>query len=350
MGRGDAEPRLAAARLGVRRLAAQRRPDRHDPARADRRREGAGHAVRLRRPARPHPAVHVPGRAGGAPPPVVASGRRRRARRVPQRAQAAADDGPRRRCRRHASARSCSARSCSRWCSAPTTSPAGRSPCSPSAAPATWSRWRSPRPSSPSRATPSSPLGWFIGVVAFLLGTWLSSDDLFRRVEIGLLLSSIASMAAFALALRYRLASGVGPRQRLDDGRHHRHAVGDMTHGPAPPPASPPEDVGQSSVTPALRASSWRSWVTIILTRVGEVDLGLPAELGAGLGGVTDQQVDLGGPVELGVLAHVAPPVLDPRLGEGPLDELLDRCGSRRWPPRSRRARSCCNISHIART
>ena len=54
-------------------------------------------------------------------------------------------------------------------------------------------------------------LGWFIGVVAFLLGTWLSSDDLFRRVEIGLLLSSIASMAAFALALRYRLASGVVP-------------------------------------------------------------------------------------------------------------------------------------------
>ena len=54
-------------------------------------------------------------------------------------------------------------------------------------------------------------VGWFVGMVAFLLGTWLSSDDLFRRVEIGLLLSSIASMAAFALALRYRLASGVVP-------------------------------------------------------------------------------------------------------------------------------------------
>jgi O-antigen/teichoic acid export membrane protein len=54
-------------------------------------------------------------------------------------------------------------------------------------------------------------VGWFVGVVAFLLGTWLSSDDLFRRVEIGLLLSSIASMGAFALALRHRLASGAVP-------------------------------------------------------------------------------------------------------------------------------------------
>ena len=53
--------------------------------------------------------------------------------------------------------------------------------------------------------------GWFAGVVAFLLGTWLSSDELFRRVEIGLLLSSVASMAAFALALRHRLATGVVP-------------------------------------------------------------------------------------------------------------------------------------------
>ena len=54
-------------------------------------------------------------------------------------------------------------------------------------------------------------LGWFIGVVAFLLGTWLSSDDLFRRVEVGLLLSSIASMAAFAVALHYKLAAGAVP-------------------------------------------------------------------------------------------------------------------------------------------
>ena len=54
-------------------------------------------------------------------------------------------------------------------------------------------------------------VGWFVGVVAFLLGMWLASDDVFRRVEIGLLLSSIAVDGAFALALRFRLASGVVP-------------------------------------------------------------------------------------------------------------------------------------------
>ena len=65
---GHAEPRLAAPRLGVRRRPPQRRPDRHHDAR--RARPGrAGHAVRLRRAARPHPAVHVPGRAGRAAPP-----------------------------------------------------------------------------------------------------------------------------------------------------------------------------------------------------------------------------------------------------------------------------------------
>ena len=55
--------------------------------------------------------------------------------------------------------------------------------------------------------------GWIIGVVAFLLATWLSSDDLFRRVEIGLLVSSVAAMASFALALRHKLAVGAVPDQ-----------------------------------------------------------------------------------------------------------------------------------------
>ena len=35
--------------------------------------------------------------------------------------------------------------------------------------------------------------GWLLGVVVFGLGTWLSSDELFRRVEIGLVLSSAAA-------------------------------------------------------------------------------------------------------------------------------------------------------------
>ena len=54
-------------------------------------------------------------------------------------------------------------------------------------------------------------MGWGIGVVAFALGTWLSSDLLFRRIEIGLLLSSASALACFALALRRQLAIGAAP-------------------------------------------------------------------------------------------------------------------------------------------
>lgn len=54
-------------------------------------------------------------------------------------------------------------------------------------------------------------LGWGIGVVTFLLGTWLSSDEVFRRIEIGLLISSVSALAAFAVALRSRLRSGAVP-------------------------------------------------------------------------------------------------------------------------------------------
>lgn len=53
--------------------------------------------------------------------------------------------------------------------------------------------------------------GWFVGVAMFFLGTWLSSDLLFRRIEIGLVLSSATALTCFALALRHRLASGVEP-------------------------------------------------------------------------------------------------------------------------------------------
>lgn len=53
--------------------------------------------------------------------------------------------------------------------------------------------------------------GWLVGVIAFLLGTWLSSDQLFRRIEIGLVLSSIAAMLTFIVALRYKLSRGESP-------------------------------------------------------------------------------------------------------------------------------------------
>ncbi|MEO1058089.1 MAG: hypothetical protein AAFY28_14355 [Actinomycetota bacterium] len=56
-------------------------------------------------------------------------------------------------------------------------------------------------------------LGWGLGVVAFVLGTWLSSDQIFRRIEIGLLLSSIVALIAFAVALQLRLRAGAKPDQ-----------------------------------------------------------------------------------------------------------------------------------------
>jgi O-antigen/teichoic acid export membrane protein len=54
-------------------------------------------------------------------------------------------------------------------------------------------------------------LGWLTGVVGFVLGTWLSSDEVFRRIEIGLVVSSLMALASFALALHYRLRSGAEP-------------------------------------------------------------------------------------------------------------------------------------------
>jgi len=56
--------------------------------------------------------------------------------------------------------------------------------------------------------------GWVIGVVALLLGTWLGGSDVFRRVEIGLMASSITAVVYFALALRYKLASGDEPDEQ----------------------------------------------------------------------------------------------------------------------------------------
>jgi O-antigen/teichoic acid export membrane protein len=51
-------------------------------------------------------------------------------------------------------------------------------------------------------------LGWGIGVIAFLLTTWLAVGGIFRRIEIGLLVSSFAALISFAVSLRYKLKSG----------------------------------------------------------------------------------------------------------------------------------------------
>jgi len=54
-------------------------------------------------------------------------------------------------------------------------------------------------------------IGWGCGMAAFVLVTWLSTDDLYLRVELGLVASSIAAAVFFAFALRSRLATGVTP-------------------------------------------------------------------------------------------------------------------------------------------
>jgi O-antigen/teichoic acid export membrane protein len=54
-------------------------------------------------------------------------------------------------------------------------------------------------------------LGWAVGAVTFALVTWVGSHELFRRVELGLVASSFASLCVFALALRSRLRSGDVP-------------------------------------------------------------------------------------------------------------------------------------------
>jgi O-antigen/teichoic acid export membrane protein len=54
-------------------------------------------------------------------------------------------------------------------------------------------------------------LGWGIGMAVFITVTWLSSHNLFQRIEWGLVASSAAAMVAFAISLRAKLRAGVEP-------------------------------------------------------------------------------------------------------------------------------------------
>ena len=51
-------------------------------------------------------------------------------------------------------------------------------------------------------------VGWLAGMLGFLVCCWLSSDDLYLRVEIGLVASSLVSLLVFAFSLRSLLARG----------------------------------------------------------------------------------------------------------------------------------------------
>ena len=50
-------------------------------------------------------------------------------------------------------------------------------------------------------------LGWVISLITFVISTWLLSDDVFQRIEIGLVASSAAAVIAFGLRLRRRLST-----------------------------------------------------------------------------------------------------------------------------------------------
>jgi O-antigen/teichoic acid export membrane protein len=52
-------------------------------------------------------------------------------------------------------------------------------------------------------------LGWTVGMAAFVVVTMFASDDLFRRVELGLLGGSAAAMLTFVLGLRAKLSGDV---------------------------------------------------------------------------------------------------------------------------------------------
>ena len=54
-------------------------------------------------------------------------------------------------------------------------------------------------------------LGWTAGMASFVLSTWLIGGEVFRRVELGLLVGSGVAMLVFWLALQARLRAGAVP-------------------------------------------------------------------------------------------------------------------------------------------
>ncbi len=56
-------------------------------------------------------------------------------------------------------------------------------------------------------------LGWTVGMVTFALSTWLIQGEVFRRVELGLLIGSASAMAVFAWSLQNRLRAGAVPSE-----------------------------------------------------------------------------------------------------------------------------------------
>jgi hypothetical protein len=54
-------------------------------------------------------------------------------------------------------------------------------------------------------------VGWLLSMGVFVITTAVSADDLYLRVEIGLMASSVCGLVIFAVALQRRLAAGLSP-------------------------------------------------------------------------------------------------------------------------------------------
>ena len=49
-------------------------------------------------------------------------------------------------------------------------------------------------------------VGWFAGFVTFAIVAWLSSNDLYLRVELALVASSLVSLAIFVVSLKQKMS------------------------------------------------------------------------------------------------------------------------------------------------
>jgi hypothetical protein len=52
-------------------------------------------------------------------------------------------------------------------------------------------------------------IGWCAGFVAFVLVAWLSSSDLYLRVELALVASSLVSLVIFIASLKQKMSGNV---------------------------------------------------------------------------------------------------------------------------------------------
>ena len=147
--------------------------------------------------------------------------------------------------------------------------PAARWRCSPSAAPATCWRWPLAQAVIALTGHALVALGWASASSPSCSARGSPSDDLFRRIEIGL--RDLVGRGADRVRHRPALPAGDRrrARRRLGDGSDHRHALRDLTaldDGVGADACG--HDVGSDAGL--LRPRSARSWATIILTSVAK--------------------------------------------------------------------------------